>query len=55
MSPENPKDEMMQAEQFLNLLADIYLYLPKPATEYYSWPDIVDKGLHDLGIKVHWK
>nr|WP_067060794.1 hypothetical protein [Mucilaginibacter sp. L294] len=47
-SPENPKDEMARAKQFLNLLADIYLYLPKPATEYYSWPDMVDKGLHDL-------
>jgi hypothetical protein len=47
-SPENPKDEMAQARQFLNLLADIYLVMPKPATEYYSWPDMVDKGLHDL-------
>lgn len=47
-SPEHPKDEMAQARQFLNLLADIYLVMPKPATEYYSWPDMVDKGLHDL-------
>jgi len=48
LSPENPKDEMAQAQQFLNLLADIYLCLPKPATEYYNWLDMVDKGLNDL-------
>nr|WP_294944452.1 hypothetical protein [uncultured Mucilaginibacter sp.] len=47
-SPVNPKDEMAQAKQFLNLLADIYLHLPKPATQYYNWPGMVDKGLHDL-------
>jgi hypothetical protein len=47
-SPEHPKDEMAQAKQFLNLLADVYLHLPKPDTEYYAWPDMVDKGLHDL-------
>ena len=47
-SPEQPKNEMDLAKQFLNLLADVYLVMPKPATEYYSWPDMVDKGLHDL-------
>jgi len=47
-SPEHPKDEAAQAKQFLNLLADIYLHLPKPATTYYTWPDMVDQGLHDL-------
>jgi hypothetical protein len=47
-SPENPKDEMALARQFINLLADVYLHLPKPATEYYDWPGMVDKGLHDL-------
>jgi hypothetical protein len=46
--PENAKGEMAQAKQFLNLLADIYLCLPKPATEYYNWVDMVDKGMHDL-------
>ncbi len=47
-STENPKNEMAQSQQFLNLLADIYLHLPKPATKYYSWPDMIDKGLNDL-------
>jgi hypothetical protein len=47
-SPDNPKDEIAQAKQFLNLLADVYLYLSKPETEYYNWLDMVNKGLHDL-------
>jgi hypothetical protein len=47
-SPENPKGEFDQAKQFLNLLADVYLYLPKPETKYYSWPEMVDSGLNDL-------
>ncbi|WCT10708.1 hypothetical protein [Mucilaginibacter jinjuensis] len=47
-SPEHPKDEAAQAKQFLDLLADIYLHMPKPATTYYSWPDMVDQGLNDL-------
>ncbi|TFF35552.1 glycoside hydrolase family 88 protein [Mucilaginibacter psychrotolerans] len=46
--PENPGDEMAQAKQFLNLLADVYLCLPKPPTKYYRWLDMVDRGLHDL-------
>ena len=47
-SSEYPNDEMAQAKQFLNLLAEIYLHLPKPGTQYYAWPEMVDKGLHDL-------
>lgn len=47
-NPENPKDELAQARQFLALLADIYLVLPKPETRYYPWPEMVGKGLHDL-------
>lgn len=47
-SPDHPKNEMDQARQFLNLLADIYLHVPKPVTQYQDWLNIVDKGLHDL-------
>jgi hypothetical protein len=47
-SPDYPKDEREQSRQFLNLLADIYLLIPKPPTEYYSWPAMVDSGLQDL-------
>jgi hypothetical protein len=44
----HPKGEMEQAKQFLDLLATVYLHLPKPATQYHDWPDLVNKGLHDL-------
>jgi hypothetical protein len=47
-NPENPKGELEQAKQFLNLLADIYLHLPKPATQYHNWPEILNKGLQDM-------
>lgn len=47
-NPENPKDKLAQARQFLELLADIYLVLPKPQTRYYPWPEMVGKRLHDL-------
>jgi hypothetical protein len=47
-NPKNPADEMEQARQFLDLLADVYLHLPKPDTQYYDWPGTVEKGLHDL-------
>ena len=46
--PAHPTDEMERARQFSDLLADIYLFLPKPRTEYYNWPDMIEKGLHDL-------
>lgn len=45
---DTPKTETALAKQFLNLLADIYLYLPKPDTEYHNWRDILQKGLDDL-------
>jgi hypothetical protein len=48
LDPENPVDEMAASKQFLNLLADVYLQLPKPATEFHAWTDIVNKGLEDL-------
>ncbi|MXV53210.1 hypothetical protein GS399_19770 [Pedobacter sp. HMF7647] len=44
----NPKSETELARQFLNLLASIYIDLPKPQTQYYDWPGMVDQGLHDL-------
>jgi hypothetical protein len=34
--------------QYLDLLAAIYLVLPKPDTNYQPWPEILDKGLFDL-------
>jgi hypothetical protein len=35
-------------QQFLDLLAAIYLQLPRPETNYKNWLDILEKGLKDL-------
>ena len=43
-----PKDQFATNRQFLNLLATIYLLLPRPETTYQNWPEILDKGLKDL-------
>ena len=47
-SPENPKDELACAKLFMDMLAAIYIHLPRPDTKYHDWPDILDKGLYDL-------
>ncbi|AOM78872.1 hypothetical protein [Pedobacter steynii] len=47
-SDENPDKESILSRLYLDLLARIYLLLPKPETEYQPWPDILDKGLKDL-------
>ena len=41
-------DEFLITRQFLDLLARIYVLLPKPDTNYQHWPDILEKGLKDL-------
>lgn len=46
--PETPKDEGTITRQFLDMLAEAYLILPKPETEFHNWPEILDKGLKDL-------
>lgn len=47
-SSENIKDEMQSARLFMDMLASVYLHLPKPETQYHDWPQILDKGLNDL-------
>lgn len=47
-SDEVPADEPAMVRQYLDLLAAVYLELPKPATHYQHWPDILKKGLVDL-------
>jgi hypothetical protein len=47
-SEEVPADEPAMVGQYLDMLAAIYLQLPKPATNYKHWPDILEKGLTDL-------
>jgi hypothetical protein len=48
LSEEVPADEAAMVAQYLDLLAAIYLQLPKPATNYQHWPEILQKGLTDL-------
>lgn len=48
LSDEIPADNYQMSRQFINSLADIYMLLPKPGTEYHDWPDILHKGLNDL-------
>jgi hypothetical protein len=48
LSDEVPTDEPIMVKQYLDLLAAVYLQLPKPETTYQHWPDILQKGLSDL-------
>ena len=45
---EVPQEEPDVMRHYLDLLAKIYLLLPKPETNYKNWPEILDKGLKDL-------
>jgi hypothetical protein len=47
-SDELPAGEPGMIKQYLDLLAAVYLQLPKPETTYQHWPDILQKGLSDL-------
>ncbi|HKG05657.1 MAG TPA: hypothetical protein VKB19_04330 [Pedobacter sp.] len=46
--PEVPKEEPDIIELYLQLLARIYLLLPKPETKYQNWLEVLDRGLKDL-------
>ncbi|MFP5438980.1 MAG: hypothetical protein ACLGH8_14450 [Bacteroidia bacterium] len=48
LSGEIPEDNYQMSQQYLNHLADIYVHLPKPETQYHDWPDFLHKGLNDL-------
>lgn len=48
MSEEDPENEAAMVRQYLDLLAATYLQLPKPATIYKHWPNILQNGLADL-------
>ena len=43
-----PEDEPGIVRQYLDLLAAVYLELPRPATTYKNWPETLQKGLNDL-------
>lgn len=37
-----------QAIDYLDMLSEIYLQIPRPKTHYLHWPEILEKGLQDL-------
>jgi len=45
---QTPKDEAALTRQYLEMLAAVYLEIPPRKTNYIHWPDILEKGLHDL-------
>jgi hypothetical protein len=47
-NPSVPRDDLEMSQQFLDSLAQIYLALPRPETEYRDWIDIVKKSVRDL-------
>lgn len=47
-SPLNPGDEGTLARLFLDLLAQVYLQLPRPETTYYDWPRTLEASVADL-------
>jgi hypothetical protein len=48
LSDEIPEDNFQISRMFLNYLAQIYLILPKPETEYFNWHEALGKSLTDL-------
>lgn len=48
LTTEIAKTEADLTQQFFDMLAELYLQLPKPGTIYRDWPQILDKGLNDL-------
>ena len=43
-----PAKEAVMTGQFLDMLAEAYLLLPKPVTRYHDWMKALDEGLKDL-------
>ncbi|MXV16977.1 hypothetical protein [Hufsiella ginkgonis] len=54
LSPELPVKNAGLAKQFLDMLAAVYLHLPKPDTQMHDWPGILQKGLKDLDSPACW-
>jgi len=48
LSDEIPADNYQMSQNFINYMADIYMLVPRPQTQYHDWPDILHKGLNDL-------
>jgi hypothetical protein len=48
LTEDIPQDSYEMSQQFMNHLADVYLLIPKPDTEYHDWVGTLQKGLNDL-------
>ncbi|WP_295768710.1 hypothetical protein [uncultured Mucilaginibacter sp.] len=48
LSNKTPIDQFEVAKGFMNSLAQLYLLLPRPETEYHNYLDILNSALHDL-------
>lgn len=46
---DTPEDELQAGEIFLDLLAAVYLAMPRPETRHQDWLQIAGRSLHDLG------
>lgn len=47
-SDQVPEKEPELIRLYLDMLARLYLLLPRPQTSYKHWPEILEKGLKDL-------
>jgi hypothetical protein len=47
-APDVPKDDLEMAPQFLDMLAQVFLALPRNETDYIHWPEVAEKSLRDL-------
>lgn len=47
-SEEVPANEPAMIRQYLDMMATVYLAIPKPPTSYKHWPGILQNGLADL-------
>ncbi len=48
LSATVPQSEFEAADQFLDAMASIYQYLPKPETQYYHWPKAAERTIQAL-------
>jgi hypothetical protein len=48
LNNDQPRNEFDMTKQFLNLLAEGYVHLPKPPTEYQDWLGILQKNKKHL-------
>jgi hypothetical protein len=49
-SSQHPTSEEAIAQLYLDMLAEIYLLLDRPATEYHNWPNRAARTLRDLSL-----